>query len=104
MHAGSSSGLHHDYHDNLYCLLKGRKRFRIFPPDMADQLHTHGEIYKIHPNGRIVYKNPYVDQVREFVEHLPAKKYTNTYLQQILFVYLRAPQICIHRSAQLDGG
>jgi len=50
---------------------------------MADQLHTHGEIYKIHPNGRIVYKSPYVDQVREFVEHLPANKYTNTYLQQI---------------------
>ena len=26
--ASSSSGLHHDYHDNLYLLLRGRKRFR----------------------------------------------------------------------------
>lgn len=25
---GSSSGLHHDFHDNLYLLLRGRKRFR----------------------------------------------------------------------------
>jgi hypothetical protein len=24
-----SSGLHHDYHDNLYVLLRGRKRFRL---------------------------------------------------------------------------
>lgn len=26
---GSSSGLHHDFHDNLYSLLRGRKRFRL---------------------------------------------------------------------------
>ncbi|CAM9799805.1 unnamed protein product, partial [Choristocarpus tenellus] len=25
---GSSSGLHHDFHDNLYILLRGRKMFR----------------------------------------------------------------------------
>ena len=25
---GSSSGLHHDFHDNLYILLRGRKKFR----------------------------------------------------------------------------
>lgn len=55
-HVGSSSGLHHDYHDNLYCLLRGRKRFRIFPPAMTQQLYTHGSIHTIHPNGRIVYE------------------------------------------------
>ena len=27
---GSSSGLHHDYHDNLHVVLKGKKRFRLF--------------------------------------------------------------------------
>lgn len=26
--AGSSSGLHHDFHDNLYLLLRGKKTFR----------------------------------------------------------------------------
>ena len=29
---GSSSGLHHDFHDNLYILLRGQKRFRLFSP------------------------------------------------------------------------
>ena len=71
-HAGSSSGLHHDYHDNLYCLLRGRKRFRIFPPALVRQMHTHGEICMIHPNGRIVYKG----QVRScwqclMAQHVP---------------------------------
>lgn len=73
-HAGSSSGLHHDYHDNLYCLLRGRKRFRIFPPALVRQMHTHGEICMIHPNGRIVYKG----QVRScwqclMAQHVPAR-------------------------------
>ena len=56
MCAGSSSGLHHDYHDNLYCLLRGRKRFRLYPPAMARRLYTRGTIHKIHPSGRIVYE------------------------------------------------
>lgn len=30
-----SSGLHHDYHDNLYVLLNGQKRFRLFSPKGA---------------------------------------------------------------------
>lgn len=28
---GSSSGLHHDFHDNLYVLLRGKKTFRCAP-------------------------------------------------------------------------
>lgn len=28
---GSSSGLHHDFHDNLYMLLRGKKTFRCAP-------------------------------------------------------------------------
>jgi len=53
---GSSSGLHHDYHDNLYILLRGEKQFSLFPPSDADKMYTYGEIAKIHHNGRIVYK------------------------------------------------
>jgi hypothetical protein len=26
---GASSGLHHDYHDNLYVLLRGSKHFQV---------------------------------------------------------------------------
>lgn len=52
----TSSGLHHDYHDNVYILLQGRKRFILFPPETACSLYTYGEIDFIHPNGRICYK------------------------------------------------
>lgn len=53
---GSSTGLHHDFHDNLYVLLRGRKRFRLYSPNMADLMLTNGELQMVHPNGRIVYK------------------------------------------------
>jgi hypothetical protein len=49
---GSSSGLHHDYHDNLYVLLRGRKRFRLYPPATAPGMYTQGKVAKIHHNGR----------------------------------------------------
>lgn len=52
---GSSSGLHHDYHDNFYVLLKGKKRFRLLSPDCAPLLATYGTVTKVHPNGTISY-------------------------------------------------
>ena len=33
--AQTCSGLHHDYHDNLYCLLRGTKRFLLVSPEYA---------------------------------------------------------------------
>lgn len=56
--SGSSSGLHHDFHDNLYLLIRGRKRFRLFPPSAAELLHVSGQLKKIHRNGLIVYQSP----------------------------------------------
>lgn len=53
---GSSSGLHHDFHDNLYVLLRGRKRFRLFSPAHAPALYTIGKVSQVHPNGRICYE------------------------------------------------
>ncbi|ELU09462.1 hypothetical protein CAPTEDRAFT_57292, partial [Capitella teleta] len=52
---GTSSGLHHDFHDNLYILLRGKKRFRLFPPSAASKMKTIGKVSKIHRNGLIVY-------------------------------------------------
>lgn len=52
----STSGLHHDHHDNVYVLLRGQKRFVLFSPEHAHKMYTVGEIEKIHPNGRICYK------------------------------------------------
>jgi len=54
--SGSSSGLHHDFHDNLYVLLRGSKRFTLFSPSDARKLYTNGSVELIHPNGLINYK------------------------------------------------
>ncbi|KAI0071519.1 Clavaminate synthase-like protein [Panus rudis PR-1116 ss-1] len=54
---GSSSGLHHDFHDNLYCLLKGKKRFVLYPPQELENLYPYGDLDTLHPNGLISYKD-----------------------------------------------
>ena len=54
---GTSSGLHHDFHDNLYLLLQGEKIFTIFSPIDANNLYTQGKIKKVHRNGLINYAN-----------------------------------------------
>jgi hypothetical protein len=54
---GTSSGLHHDYHDNLYVLLRGKKIFTLFSPADAQYMYTHGSLKLIHPNGMINYSN-----------------------------------------------
>ena len=51
----TSSGLHHDYHDNLYNVLSGRKTFRLFPPSDARFLYPQGQVACIHHNGLISY-------------------------------------------------
>lgn len=53
---GSSSGLHHDYHDNLYILLRGRKRFRLYSPADTHRMYTRGKLLRVHANGRINYE------------------------------------------------
>jgi hypothetical protein len=53
--APSSSGLHHDFHDNLYVLLRGQKTFRLYSPADAERMYTVGRIVRVHPNGRICY-------------------------------------------------
>lgn len=53
---GACSGLHHDYHDNIYAVASGTKRVSLFPPAVAAALRPVGEIATIHPNGRIVYR------------------------------------------------
>jgi hypothetical protein len=53
----TTSGLHHDFHDNLYLLLRGEKEVTLYSPAEAHNLYTVGEIAHIHPNGRINYKD-----------------------------------------------
>lgn len=49
------SGLHHDFHDNFYTVLAGRKEFILYPPEQAPFLALAGTIETIHPNGLISY-------------------------------------------------
>lgn len=51
----STSGLHHDFHDNLYVMVKGKKYFRIFSPMVAELLEPVGTIETIYENGLICY-------------------------------------------------
>lgn len=53
---GASSGLHHDFHDNLYILMRGRKKFRLWDPSFAPRMYTEGKVRSVHANGRIVYE------------------------------------------------
>ncbi|XP_049849957.1 uncharacterized protein LOC126320545 [Schistocerca gregaria] len=53
---GTSSGLHHDFDDNLYILLKGEKKFCLFSPIDAYKMNTYGTIKRVHPNGLINYE------------------------------------------------
>eukprot|EP00977_Amphora_coffeiformis_P002948 scaffold568_cov160-Amphora_coffeaeformis.AAC.5 len=50
---GSCSGLHHDFHDNFYCVMAGRKRLYLYPP--AAPIPVYGTRDTIHPNGLISY-------------------------------------------------
>lgn len=52
----TSSGLHHDYHDNLYCIWDGCKTMQLAPPQCVLKcIQTQGTLLKLHDNGRIVY-------------------------------------------------
>ncbi|KAF7794590.1 hypothetical protein EIP86_005726 [Pleurotus ostreatoroseus] len=78
---GATSGLHHDFHDNLYCLLKGKKRFVLFPPKEHEHLYPYGTLHTFHPNGLISYTDapvrsdglPYSTALKARVRALEAK-------------------------------
>ena len=70
---GKSSGLHHDFHDNLYILLSGRKRFILYPPKSGRELRPHGTIETIHKNGLIVYEG--TDVREDGLSELEAMRY-----------------------------
>eukprot|EP01134_Creolimax_fragrantissima_P003561 CFRG3561T1 len=55
-HTGSTSGLHHDFHDNMYVLLRGRKLFTLFSPDQLESMYVYGEVDTVFENGRILYE------------------------------------------------
>ncbi|KAE8258838.1 hypothetical protein A4X13_0g1411 [Tilletia indica] len=67
---GKSSGLHHDFHDNLYALLSGQKRLLLFPPTAHRYLHPRGTVLRVHKNGLIIYEPRDHEIDRAVVENL----------------------------------
>jgi hypothetical protein len=52
----TTSGLHHDFHDNLYILLRGQKTFLLYPPSEYKNMYLVGTVSQLHPNGRFNYQ------------------------------------------------
>ncbi|KAJ3354314.1 hypothetical protein HDU83_005469 [Entophlyctis luteolus] len=54
---GVSSGLHHDFADNLYVLLQGSKKITLLPPSAAPHLKLYGsqDLQVVHENGLVSY-------------------------------------------------
>ncbi len=59
--------LHHDFNDNLYVVVEGKKRFTLFPPEQAPNLYPRGQLQGVDPNGIIRYATlsgmPHLSQV-----------------------------------------
>lgn len=59
--------LHHDFNDNLYVVVEGRKHFTLFPPEQAPNLYPQGRLLGVDPNGYIRYESmdhkPHMTQV-----------------------------------------
>jgi len=55
--SGLNSGLHHDFENNLYVLLKGKKKFRLYSPADCFNLYPIGSIISINPYGNHYYCN-----------------------------------------------
>ena len=52
---GATSHLHHDYHDNLYCLVQGRKTLVLYGPDDTQNVYPAGALEHLDEAGLIYY-------------------------------------------------
>lgn len=82
----TQSQMHHDYHDNLYCVVSGAKRFVVFPPSDAPNLYTRARPVRIDPNGVIHYapqdrdRDPHFSMIRtDRVDHRRFPNYAHTH-------------------------
>ena len=70
----TSSRLHHDYHDNLYLLLRGTKTFTLISPTHAQQLCTVGRVVEVKRNGLVCYDEGVHDDGSGEAERLEERK------------------------------
>lgn len=55
--ASITTPLHHDFNDNLYAVVEGRKHFTLFPPEQAPNLYPQGQLKSVDANGYIHYED-----------------------------------------------
>jgi|GEM_PF-1662365 len=56
-HHGITTMLHHDFSDNIYVVVWGRKRVTLYPPEQAPNLYPRGDLKRVKTNGFIEYRN-----------------------------------------------
>lgn len=54
---GTVSGLHHDYEDNIYILVQGRKRVVLYSPAELFNLYPQGQVLEVNEQGSVSYWN-----------------------------------------------
>jgi len=62
----TSSGLHHDFHDNLYVLARGFKRFELYAPSECEKMYLKGRVTRVCENGMICYDDETPSYGKEF--------------------------------------
>ena len=65
----TSSGLHHDFHDNFYFVIQGKKTFTIYPPSDYPHLYLNGKVQHLYENGLFVYQKDSLSSTGTNVDH-----------------------------------
>ena len=117
----TSSGFHHDFHDNLYFVIKGKKLFKLCSPDKISLNRTcgseAGNSVIIHPNGFVSYSGDlYREDGASKVDVLSWKAIDSEEASDELEEFLldraletevpeskKPPSFCIERSAPIDS-
>jgi len=58
--------LHHDFNDNLYAIVKGRKQVTLYAPECVHGMYTRGEVVQVKANGMIEYR----DMKNQYMPHM----------------------------------
>ena len=79
---------HYDFPDNLACVVAGRRRFTLFPPDQLDNLYV-GPIDKT-PSGQAIslvdFDAPDLERYPKFADALAAAKVADLLPGDVLFI------------------
>lgn len=92
--------LHHDFNDNLYVVVEGRKHFTLFPPEQIANLYPRGKLLGTEANGihqyesknnmphiaQVDIQNPDLKQFPLYAQALPARLDFTVEKNEMLFL------------------